>query len=163
MIDQTSPPFSTHVKHCKRLGLQLGERFCSNLFKPQQACRVAWKLLMKRWWILRFYGLENSTNQSALLTVYLFRTFLFSKPSNVHLFHPAFWFGSLHIDFPVHWHAPLVRALRCAGCVSAGQGSQDGAILCPETPRLMGWGVGEGRAHCYASLSPFCFPHEPAG
>lgn len=58
---------------------------------------------MKRWQILGFYGLENSTNQSVLLTVYLFRTFLLSKPSNVHLFHPAFRFGSLHIDFPVHW------------------------------------------------------------
>lgn len=60
---------------------------------------------MKCRWILGFYGLENSTNQSTLLTVYLFRTFLFSKPSNVHLFHPAFRFGSLHIDFPVHWHS----------------------------------------------------------
>lgn len=60
---------------------------------------------MKCRWILGFYGLENSTNQSTLLTVYLFRTFLFSKPSNVHLFHPAFWFGSLHIDFPAHWHS----------------------------------------------------------
>lgn len=66
---------------------------------------MAWKLLMKRRRILGFYGLENSTNQSTLLTVYLFRTFLFSKPSNVHLFHPAFWFVSSHIDFPVHWHA----------------------------------------------------------
>lgn len=67
---------------------------------------MAWKLLMKRCRILGFYGLENSTNQSTLLTVYLFRTFLFPKPSNVHLFHPAFWFFFfLHIDFPVHWHA----------------------------------------------------------
>lgn len=62
---------------------------------------------MKRWQILGFYGLENSTNQSALLTVYLFRTFLLSKHSNVHLFHPAFRFGSLHIDFPVHWLAGM--------------------------------------------------------
>lgn len=60
---------------------------------------------MKRRRILGFYGLENSTNQSTLLTVYLFRTFLFSKPSNVHLFHLALRFGSLHIDFPVHWHS----------------------------------------------------------
>lgn len=105
MIDQTSPPFSTHVKHCKRLAPWLGERFCSNPFKLQLACRVAWKLLMKRQQILGFYGLENSTNQSALLTVYLFRAFLFSKPSNAHLFHAAFSFGSLHIDFPVQWYA----------------------------------------------------------
>lgn len=90
MIDQASPPFSTHVKHCKRLDLWLGEHFfCSNPFKPQQARRVAQKLLMKRRWILGFYGLENSTNQSTLLTVYLFRAFLFSKPSNAHLFHAA--------------------------------------------------------------------------
>lgn len=105
MIDQTSPPFSTHVKHCERLDLRLRVRFCSNPFKPQQPCRVARKFLMKRQQILGFYGLENSTNQSALLTVYLFRAFLFSKPSNAHLFHAAFPFGSLHIDFPVQWCA----------------------------------------------------------
>lgn len=61
----------------------------------------AWKLLMgKCRWILGFYGLENSTNQSTLLTVYLFRTFLFSKPSNVHLFHPAFGLVLYILIFP---------------------------------------------------------------
>lgn len=86
MIDQTSPPFSTHVKHCKRLDLWLRVRFRGNPFKPRQPCRLAWKFLMKRQQILGLYGLENSTNQSALLTVYLFGAFLFSKPSNAHLF-----------------------------------------------------------------------------
>lgn len=105
MIEQTSPPFSTHVKHRQRSGLRLGSRLCGNPFKLQQARRVAWKLLMTRRQILGFYGLENGTNQSALLTVDLFRTFLFSKPSKVHLFHPAFRFGSVHIDFPVRWRA----------------------------------------------------------
>lgn len=56
---------------------------CSDL--PRQ-CRVARKPLMRCWRILGLYGLENSTNQCTLLTVYLFRTFLFSKPSNVHFF-----------------------------------------------------------------------------
>jgi hypothetical protein len=89
MIDQASPPFSTHVKHCRDWFCGSENIFCSNLFKPQQARRVARKLLMKRRWILGFYGLENSTNQSTLLTVYLFGAFLFSKPGNAHLFHAA--------------------------------------------------------------------------
>jgi len=44
--------------------------FFSNTFMQQQACWVVYKLLMKRWQILQFYGLENSANQRALLTVY---------------------------------------------------------------------------------------------
>lgn len=71
---------------------------------------------MKRRGILGVYGPENSTNQNAMLPVYLFRTFLFSKPSHVHLFLPAFGFGSLHIDFPVGWHAPM--ALEHSGVLS---------------------------------------------
>lgn len=90
---------------------------------------------MKRWQILGFYGLENSTNQSALLTVYLFRTFLLSKPSNVHLFHPAFRFGSLHIDFPVHW--------------LAGMKSEHSGVL---SVRVAAWAPGLGAGLGYSSL-----------
>ena len=94
---------------------------------------------MKRRWILGFYGLENSTNQSAVLTVYLFRTFLFSKPSNVHLFLPAFRFGSLHIDFPVRRHA--LMKLEHSGAPSIwvlarGQPWKH-PLSCP--PHLKGW------------------------
>lgn len=97
---------------------------------------MAWKLLMKRRQILGFYGLENSTNQSALLTVYLFRTFLFSKPSNVHLFHPALQFGSLHIDFPVHWRLDEGGVLRCAGSRVPARGTRIGGLLPSATPQL---------------------------
>lgn len=37
MIDQASPPFSTHVKHCKRLDLWLREHF----FFLQQSVQAA--------------------------------------------------------------------------------------------------------------------------
>lgn len=100
---------------------------------------------MKRWWILGVYGLENSTNQSVMLTVYLFRTFLFSKPSNVHLFLPAFRFGSLHIDFPVHWRAPMEweHAGVLSGRARAGGPAPEAAsVLDPSTQ-----GLGENRAH----------------
>lgn len=117
--------------------------------------------LMKRRRILGFYGLENSTNQSALLTVYLFRTFLLSKPSNVHLFHPAFRSGSLHIDFPVHWLAQTRSERSGVRSVRWRQGRRDGAssalgpsaweragLVCEKDP--------------YTSLSLLWFPPEPA-
>lgn len=44
--------------------------FFSDTFMQEQACWVVHKLLMKHWRILGFYGLENSANQRALLTVY---------------------------------------------------------------------------------------------
>lgn len=94
---------------------------------------------MKRRRILGFYELENSTNQSTLLTVYLFRTFLFSKPSNVHLFHPAFRFGSLHIDFPVHWCSPMKLEQPGVLCEWAPARVQDWGHSLPETPLLKGW------------------------
>ena len=102
---------------------------------------------MKRRQILGFYGLENSTNQSALLTVYLFRAFLFSKPSNVHLFHPAFRLDSLHTDFPVHWLAGMKSELSGVLSVRVGaRGAWMGGVLLSETPQLRG-GPREGRAH----------------
>lgn len=121
---------------------------------------------MTRRQILGFYGLENGTNQSALLTVDLFRTFLFSKPSNAHLFHPAFRFSSVHIDFPVRWHA--WRKLGCSGVLS-GQcwpGVPGLGTLAALRPLNSGTGRGQGslciKDPC-TSLSPVWFLLEPAG
>lgn len=74
-----------------------------------------------------------------MLTVYLFRTVLFSKPSNVHLFLPAFWFGSLHIDFPVRWHAPI--KLGNSGVLSIWVPAREPALEASSvpTPHLTGW------------------------
>lgn len=167
MIEQTSPPFSTHVKHRQRSGLRLGSRLRGNPFTPQHARRVAWKLLMTRRQILGFYGLENGTNQSALLTVDLFRTFLFSKPSNVHLFHPAFRLGSVHIDFPVRWRAWRRRehsGVQSGECWPGASGL--GTLAAASRPLRSG--LGEGRVHCIKKdpCTPFLlvwFPLEPGG
>lgn len=59
-----------HIRLIWIQGLQHGECVFSNLFMQQQACWVVYKLLMKHWRILGFYGLENSANQRALLAVY---------------------------------------------------------------------------------------------
>lgn len=65
----------------------------SNTFVQQQACWVVYKLLMKRWQILGFYGLENSANQRALLAVHS----IFSPESNnIYLTFSILYFA-LHI------------------------------------------------------------------
>lgn len=147
MIAPTSPPFST-AENIAEIGCAARGRFRRGRAGGIQP-------LMKRRRILGFYGLENSTNQSALLTVYLFRTFLLSKPSNVHLFHPAFRSGSLHIDFPVHWLAqpsPERSGVRSA----RGAGAPGWGILRPGDRRAV------PEKDPYTSLFLLWFPLEPA-